>query len=263
MTWGNSQPVSPIPCVGQVRDAGVLNPAADFSVAPIQMIERTSLATRNPSVPLEDEATYYFFHNFGSADPNPHNSNPYYYVLPTLYQQDSSFGVLPKIIDAIGLACISNRKRSPELMVAAGQKYARVLRTINASIQDSEKATTDQTLLAIMLLGLFEVSHYLKDNFPSPLLTAAQTVTCSNPESMRSWANHVNGAIAIARLRGTDQLRTKIGRKIFAIVRLQVVSHRSKDAETLGPDLADLAHRLPSKAPNRPSRSHRMDRDCG
>ena len=43
---------------------------------------------------------------------------------------------------------------------------------------------------------------------------------------MRSWANHINGASAIARLRGTDQLRTKIGRTIFAIVRLQIVSHR-------------------------------------
>lgn len=42
---------------------------------------------------------------------------------------------------------------------------------------------------------------------------------------MRSWASHVNGAIAIARLRGTGQLRTKIGRNIFANLRIQIVSH--------------------------------------
>ena len=42
---------------------------------------------------------------------------------------------------------------------------------------------------------------------------------------MRSWSNHVNGAIAIARLRGTDLLRTNIGRKIFANLRVQIVSH--------------------------------------
>lgn len=67
--------------------------------------------------------------------------------------------MLPKVIDAIGLAGISNIKHSPELMVAAGRKYASVLRAINASIQDSREASTDQTLIAVMLLGLFEVLH--------------------------------------------------------------------------------------------------------
>ena len=42
---------------------------------------------------------------------------------------------------------------------------------------------------------------------------------------MRAWANHVNGASEIARLRGTNQLRTKIGRTIFAILRVQIVSY--------------------------------------
>lgn len=48
---------------------------------------------------------------------------------------------------------------------------------------------------------------------------------------MRSWSNHVNGVSAIARLRGTDLLRTNIGRKIFAILRVQVVSHSFRSTE--------------------------------
>ena len=35
----------------------------------------------------------------------------------------------------------------------------------------------------------------------------------------------MKGASAIARLRGTDLLRTRIGRKIFAVLRVQIVSH--------------------------------------
>ena len=223
--------------VGQIRDGGVRIAVTDFSAAPAQKIERTPLDIQNISAPLIDGATSYFFHNFVPEAPNSRSfTNAYSHVLPTLCRQGSSFGVLPKVIDAIGLAGISNMKQSPELMLAAGQKYASVLRAINASIQDSKEASTDQTLVAIMLLGLFEVLPYSGDRSRLPFLIIGQTVTCSSPESMRSWTNHVNGATAIARLRGTDQLRTKIGRTIFAIVRLQVVSLQFEDEELIGPD---------------------------
>ncbi|CAD6572298.1 MAG: hypothetical protein ASARMPRED_005228 [Alectoria sarmentosa] len=201
--WENSKPVSTLPLSKVVRDGLVPTPATDFSVAPAKMEEHTTVAIRGLSVPLEEEAIYYFFHHFVSEDPTCLTA--YSHVLPTLYRQNSSFSALPKIIGAIGLAGLSNMKHAPELMVAAGQNYARVLRAITASIQDSKEASTDQTLIAVILLGLFE------------------TITCSNPESMRSWANHVSGATAIARLRGVDQLRTKIGRNIFASLRVQIL----------------------------------------
>ncbi len=157
----NSKPISPIPPKELVRNDRFPNLATDFfSVAPVQMVERTMGAPRGLSVPLEDQSAYYFFHNFVSNDPT--TLTAYSHVLPTLYGQKSSFSTLPKIIDAIGLAGISNMKHAPELMVAAGQKYARVLRAINASIQDPKEASTDQTLIAVMLLSLFEVLRYLK-----------------------------------------------------------------------------------------------------
>ena len=157
----NSKPESPIHPKELVRNDRFSNLATDFfSVAPVQMVERTIGAIRGLSVPLEDQSTYYFFHNFVSNDPT--TLTAYSHVLPTLYGQKSSFSTLPKIIDAIGLAGISNMKHAPELMVAAGQKYARVLRAINASIQDPKEASTDQTLIAVMLLSLFEVLRHLK-----------------------------------------------------------------------------------------------------
>lgn len=215
----------PVHRVGHSRDE-VPDLVTNFSVAPAPTAELTTIALRNLPIPLEYEATCYFFHNFVCDDPSSrYSTNAYAQMMPTLYRQDSSFGVLPKIVDAIGLAGISNVKHSPKLMAAAGRKYAGVLRAINASIQDSTKATTDQTLIAVILLGLFEVLPYSEYFLLFPLLTAAQTVTCSDPESMRSWANHVKGATAIARLRGTDQLRTVTGRKIFISLRGQIVSH--------------------------------------
>ena len=158
--WEHIEPVPPIPPVEVVRSGGVANLTTDFSVADAQMIDHTTVAIRGLSVPLEDEATFYFFHNFVSEETT--GVTAYSHLLPTLYRQNSSFSALRKIVDAIGLASIANVKHAPELMVAAGQNYARVLRAITASIQDSKEASTDQTLIAVMLLGLYEVLHYLK-----------------------------------------------------------------------------------------------------
>lgn len=163
-TRENSKSISPIPPVENIRDGDFGNLAPDFSTAPSQIVERRTVAIRSFSIPLEDEATYYFFHNFVSQDPA--SLQAYSHVLPVVYRQNSSFNALPKIIEAIGLAGISNVKQAPELMVAAGQKYARALRAITASIQDSKEASTDQTLITVMLLGLFEVLHKLRV-FPS------------------------------------------------------------------------------------------------
>ena len=143
-----------------MRDGYIGTPTINFSAAPIPKVERTALAIRGLSVSLEDQATCYFFHNFVSE--NGTDVTAYSHVLPPLYRQNSSFSALTKIVDAIGLASISNVKHAPELMVVAGQKYAGVLRAITASIQDSKEASTDQTLIAVMLLGLFEVLQYLK-----------------------------------------------------------------------------------------------------
>lgn len=184
--YENSKSVSPRPRTGKFKDDGAPNLGTDFSLAPSEMAECTGIVTRSLSTPLEDEATCYFFQNFVSDfDPSLPSSSQgfihaYTLVLPTLYQQDSSSGVLPKIIDAIGLAGISNIKHSPELMFAAGQKYAKVLRAINASIQDSKQRSRDQTLIAIMLLGLFEVLQYLE------IISTSCTDRCTDCYMFRS-----------------------------------------------------------------------------
>ena len=156
-TWECSKPASPDSPVEVIQHGDVPKTATDFSGVPTRLVDRTTVATRGLSVPLEDQATYYFFYNFVSEDPS--SLSAYSHMLPTVYREDSSFRALPRVVEAIGLASISNRKHAPELMVAAGRNYARGLRAISASIQDSKEANTDQTLMAVMLLGLFEVMH--------------------------------------------------------------------------------------------------------
>ena len=154
--------------IGQARDSAVPERVTDFSIAPAISSEGATTILRSLSGSLEDKATYHFFYNYLSNDPSAdHSRNALSSVLPILHRQDSSFGVLPKIVNAIGLASISNMKHSPEVMVAASQRYAGALRAINSAIQNSSSATTDQTLIAVILLGVFEVYLTLKAHLHS------------------------------------------------------------------------------------------------
>ena len=153
----NSRPVSSPIIKDDTSDGKYQKPAADYFTACLQLAARKNTLLRGFSVPLEDQATYYFFYNFVSQDPS--SLQTYSHVMPTVYRQDSSFNALPNIIEAIGLAGVSNVKQAPQLMAAAGVKYARALRAVTASIQDSKEASKDQTLITVMLLGLFEVLY--------------------------------------------------------------------------------------------------------
>ena len=109
------------------------------------------------SMPLEEQASCFFFHHFVSDDP----STPLGYAkfLPTIYNLESAYGNLAGIITSIGLAGLSNLKSSPETMIMARKKHTAVLRSLNSSLQDPATAATDATFLTVLLLGLFEVQY--------------------------------------------------------------------------------------------------------
>lgn len=112
------------------------------------------------SIPLEDEATNYFFHSFVMSDPVI--STNFLSYVPTLYKKGADASPLPEIIASIGMASISNIKNDPGIMFAARRKHTLVLQAINRALQDSERAKLDTTFAAVLLLCLFEVSTALK-----------------------------------------------------------------------------------------------------
>lgn len=115
---------------------------------------------RSLSIPLEDEATNYFFHSYVLSDPVI--SSTFLSYVPTLYKNGADASPLPEIIASIGMASISNIKNDPRIMFAARRKHALVLQAINRALQDPESAKLDTTFAAVLLLCLFEVSTVLK-----------------------------------------------------------------------------------------------------
>ena len=182
--------------------------------------EGPSLSHRTLSVSVHDQATCFFFYNFVVVDLGL--SRGHLDELPTLIQCPGN-GALVATVTSVGMAALSNTKSAPQVMVAARQSYAKALRLINAALRDPVESKTDQTLSAILLLGLFEVSCSVKYFENENVLTLNQIITCNSEQSMESWTNHIDGAAALLRFRGSDQLRTRTGFRIYMQCRAQIV----------------------------------------
>lgn len=124
-------------------------------------------------------------------------------VTHELCTQTSTDEHLLASMSAVGLATFSHSIHAPELMVRARREYVSALRLTNAALRSPIEAKKDSTLFSVMILSIFE------------------TVTGNNDRSLAAWAEHVNGAAALVKLRGKDQFKTKAGIRMF----LQVTSN--------------------------------------
>ncbi|KAM3462768.1 hypothetical protein NHJ6243_003774 [Beauveria neobassiana] len=103
-------------------------------------------------------------------------------------------------IVAIGLAGLSKVTRSTKIMDMARRNYGAALGLTTAALSDPAEAVKDTTMLSVLLLSSFEV------------------VSGSTPQTMEAWQKHVDGAAALATLRGTDQFKTPAGCKMFQML---------------------------------------------
>jgi hypothetical protein len=108
---------------------------------------------------LLDRATSFFIHQYvltvediGSGS---RRGNLEY--LPNLMNREVSDGPMRTIIAAAGLAALSNAGNSAMWAVESYQMYGKAIRQLQDDLNDRNKAKTDHTLAAIMLMGTFEV----------------------------------------------------------------------------------------------------------
>ena len=84
-------------------------------------------------------------------------------------------------------------------------KYTKALSATFEALRDPKMAKEDATLGSVLLLGLFE-------NISAKSM------------GMLAWGSHIEGAIYLVKLRGREQLQTKLGREMFIATRVQMVS---------------------------------------
>ena len=118
--------------------------------------------------------------------------------MESLYAQSPADRPLPASVDAVSLAFFSFHFDSTQALRISREKYLSALPLLNQVLKSSESATSDSTLLAVLLLDLFE------------------KITNNNPRSMNSWMSHINGALALVGLRESPSLQDYTGLRLSA-----------------------------------------------
>ncbi|KAM3566927.1 hypothetical protein ARSEF4850_000098 [Beauveria asiatica] len=147
------------------------------------------------------QALAFLFHTFIAATPFEGYLSSFY--LP--YSPDDDACALA--IDATALAAYARHARQHRHHDAARANYARALSRVNAALADPRTAVQDQTLVAVLVLALFEAAVFQDSGSSSSSSSSAPT----------SWVAHTWGAMQLLMLRGPDQLASSpVARQLFA-----------------------------------------------
>lgn len=109
------------------------------------------------AVPLEHQALDFFFHHYAVNRSGPTANHPDCFTI--IYARATGPGYLANLIKAVGLVSMAYQKKVPDLFHEANRAYSWALRDIRAALTDPIEVVSDQMLVAVMLLVLYEVSH--------------------------------------------------------------------------------------------------------
>ncbi|KAJ9608738.1 hypothetical protein H2200_006509 [Cladophialophora chaetospira] len=113
--------------------------------------------------------------------------NGYHAWLAESYRRADENNVLPALIEAVGLAGLSNVSYAVDLESKSKERYCSALNTLKEVVNDPVLAPEDTTLMAVILLILFEI------------------VTFKTWDRYHCWVAHVRAATALLELRGKAQ----------------------------------------------------------
>lgn len=118
-------------------------------------------------------------------------------ILEYLYMHQSGQTPLQASVEAVSLAFFFFQYNSTKAQHLARKRYLLALPQVNQALQSPTHASSNSTLLAVLLLDLFEKI------MDESRCTAA-------------WMSHVNGALALIKLRSHSQLQEQIGLRLSA-----------------------------------------------
>lgn len=162
--------------------------------------------------------------------------NSIFNTIPHVISKAEEGSALYGVCNAIGCALIANTTRYPEATRDQARTYGTALAAVNLDIQDPQRYKSDNTLLGVWLLSLYEVRYLYLEVCQRGFLRAdsADTIGIKLLFGARSgvhrvvgsseWDIHSQGLTKLVLLRGVEQLKTKEGRNLFWIVINTLVS---------------------------------------
>jgi hypothetical protein len=133
---------------------------------------------------------FFTYYVFGATQSND--------ALASLYKRAIPGSHLTESVDAVSLAFLASHHRNQALLDFARTRYLAALRLLNNALQDPELAVADATLQSVLLLDLYEkISN-----------------RSAYPSGQASWMSHVNGAMALVKLRGERNFLSHTARRL-------------------------------------------------
>ncbi|KAK5654127.1 hypothetical protein OQA88_7558 [Cercophora sp. LCS_1] len=186
----------------------------------------------------QERGTAYFFSRFVTMEETAsHQKFDFLYQVWKPVQDREVDGVLASMT-AVGLMGLATMTRSPEMMEAAQKSYGSALRLINHALENPSEAAKDTTMLSVLILGVFEM---MTEDLP-------------RTRTIEAFQEHVNGAAALAIMRGTAQFGTSAGKRMFAMLCQRVVISCIQKAMPVPQPLVELFREMTrSSLPNDPA----------
>ncbi|KAF1937817.1 hypothetical protein EJ02DRAFT_514946 [Clathrospora elynae] len=142
--------------------------------------------------------------------------------LPGIFAQPFTGLALSATVHAVSVASLAREVGHPNLENLARRLYAKALSETNAALAVSQTATSDATLISVLLLSLFEAIVWASPGIPA------------------NWNTHTRGALALVKLRGSRQFDSPIGARLFAQVANIICIDTVQQKRRLPSDLVDI-----------------------
>ena len=177
----------------------LLDPTDDFDFNGVGSTLTLVPSTKTLQPTPDEIATSHFFNQF--------TSHQHWDYLRTYASKPQLDPCLALAIRACGMAALDNVENMIMGKHYAQSVYVEALGLLNAALRDPKRCKTDESLLAVSLLGYYE------------------NLICDSRESIQSWKAHIMGATQLLKLRGKQQFKSEVGRMMFRETRAQIMIH--------------------------------------
>lgn len=167
--------------------------------------------------PLIDQGIAFFMSNYAlGLDQPPMQSEDYHKHLST----HGFHPIIATSMTALGLAGVANICMDANLKREAMRWYLGALKMTNEALVSPKEVKSDNTLLATMLLSVFEATN--------------------NDRSLAGWSNHVSGSASLLKMRGLKQFSTPAGRRMY----MQTVGLLTMNCMGMGQPMPNFVHEM-------------------
>jgi Fungal specific transcription factor domain len=165
-----------------------------------------------------------------------------FHHLLAFYLPSTHFDYLPNMVDlfssskcfvsstrAVALANLARERKDGGLMRHSRSVYVKAIKEVNQALKSKEVAL-DSTLVATLILGLFEAIALNDENAFDSSVSAC----------IKSWVAHTNGTLSLIKFRGKELLHTELGKKVYYQVANKIRANCSQLTIRLPADMLEL-----------------------